>query len=236
MQYFCTWGGFIESQSLPDWWGQTLLTQHNLRATDGGSICKKRNSSCLICTSLFESPRHSKRGNFTGSLSYTTEGGIQTQIRSFASSDEHLFRQVNTITGCNQLPVFCCTNVHLRRNTPPLFRREVLDDVMSQSELTTISFNSFYQPDLPKQNPRLQDWDSWEPPRLLCPRVEFENFDKNLEASSNECLESERRWRQSELWGRQHGARLPGKIPWKENQFVNLKSDLALLSNESYNL
>ena len=129
--------------------------------------------------------------------------------------DDHLIQQVNTSTGRNQLPVFQCTNVHLRRNTRPLFRRAVLDVTMSQSELTTISFNSFYQPDLPKQNPRLQDWDSWEPPRLLCPRVEFENFDKNLEASSDECLESERRWRQSELWGRQHGARLPGKIPWK---------------------
>ena len=48
-----------------------------------------------------------------------------------------LFRQVNTSTGHNQLPVFHCTNVHLRRNTCPLFQHAIQDDIMSQSELTT---------------------------------------------------------------------------------------------------
>ena len=55
--------------------------------------------------------------------------------------DEHLFRQVSTSTGCNQLPIFCCTNVHLRRHTRPHFKRAFLDDVMSQSELTTFGNN-----------------------------------------------------------------------------------------------
>ena len=59
------------------------------------------------------------------------------QLHKFC--DEHLFEQVNTSTDGNQLPVFRCTNVHLRRNSRPLFRRAVLYDVMSQSELTTMA-------------------------------------------------------------------------------------------------
>ena len=52
-----------------------------------------------------------------------------------------LIGQVNTSTGPNQLAVFCCTNAHLWRNTCMLFWRAILDDVMSQSELTTIGLN-----------------------------------------------------------------------------------------------
>ena len=47
---------------------------------------------------------------------------------------EHLFGQVNTTIGCNQLPIFCCTNVHLRRNTCQLFRLAASDDVMSEND------------------------------------------------------------------------------------------------------
>ena len=52
--------------------------------------------------------------------------------------DEHLFGQVNTSTGHNQLPILHCTNMHLRRSTHLQFRCAVLDDVMSQSELATL--------------------------------------------------------------------------------------------------
>ena len=34
--------------------------------------------------------------------------------------DEHLFRQVSTCTGHNQLPIFHCTNAHLGRYKPSL--------------------------------------------------------------------------------------------------------------------
>ena len=56
--------------------------------------------------------------------------------------DEHLFGQANKSTGCYKMPVFRCTNVHLWRNTHPLFRRVVLDGVMSQSELTQVFHSS----------------------------------------------------------------------------------------------
>ena len=48
-----------------------------------------------------------------------------------------LFQQVNAHSGYIQLPILCCTNVHLR-NTCPLFRRTITDDIMSKSELTTV--------------------------------------------------------------------------------------------------
>ena len=51
--------------------------------------------------------------------------------------DEHLFRQVSRSKSRNQLPISCCTNGHLGRHTR-LFRRAILDDVMSQSALVKI--------------------------------------------------------------------------------------------------
>ena len=46
--------------------------------------------------------------------------------------------QVSTCSGRNQLPIFRCTEVQLRRPTRPL-----LDDVMNQNELT---ISIFYRP------------------------------------------------------------------------------------------
>ena len=52
-----------------------------------------------------------------------------------------LFRQISTCIGCNLLPIFSCSNVHLGRHTHAgLFTCAVLDDVMSQNELTTPCF------------------------------------------------------------------------------------------------
>ena len=45
-----------------------------------------------------------------------------------------LVGQVNTSAGRYQLPIFNGTIVHLRRNTCPLFRRAVSDDIMSDSQ------------------------------------------------------------------------------------------------------
>ena len=39
--------------------------------------------------------------------------------------DERIFWQVSKRTGCYQLPIFGCTNVHPRRYPPLLFRRAV---------------------------------------------------------------------------------------------------------------
>ena len=45
-----------------------------------------------------------------------------------------MFKIKNYSTGRNQLLMFGCTNVHLRRQTHPrYFKRAVLDDVMSQN-------------------------------------------------------------------------------------------------------
>ena len=50
-----------------------------------------------------------------------------------------LLGQVSTCTGRNQLPIFRCTEVQLRRHTRPL-----LDDVMSQNEITISIFHRPY--------------------------------------------------------------------------------------------
>ena len=39
--------------------------------------------------------------------------------------DDHLFEQVSTHSGRHHLPIFPCTNLHLRRYTHPLFRPSV---------------------------------------------------------------------------------------------------------------
>ena len=51
------------------------------------------------------------------------------KLKNTRVCDEHLFRQVSTQTGLNQLAI-----LHLRRRK---FKCPTLDDVMSQNELTT---------------------------------------------------------------------------------------------------
>ena len=43
----------------------------------------------------------------------------------------HYSDQVSTHTGHNQLPIFCCTNVH-----PGRYTHLLIDDAMSQNKLT----------------------------------------------------------------------------------------------------
>ena len=60
-----------------------------------------------------------------GYLHGCTVAGCCCRLNNTRVCDEHLFGQVSTCTGHYQLPIFRCTNVHLRRCARPLFRRAV---------------------------------------------------------------------------------------------------------------
>ena len=77
--------------------------------------------------------------------------------------DEHLFGQVSTPTGPYQLPMFGCTNVRLRRDSSRPFRRAILDEIMRQSELTTLYSVIQIPPGLTPVNLNSQVWNFfWE--------------------------------------------------------------------------
>ena len=82
--------------------------------------------------------------------------------------DEHLFGQVNTPTGCYQLPILRCTNVHQRRYTSPQFKCAILrwrhESQWAHNNTFWILLHSIFQMDGTPKNIlswRLQDDQLW---------------------------------------------------------------------------
>ena len=59
------------------------------------------------------------------------------KLNNTRDCDEHFFGQVSTRTGCYQLPIFRCTNVHPRRYARPYLGTPFIDDVMRHNTLIT---------------------------------------------------------------------------------------------------
>ena len=58
------------------------------------------------------------------------------RLNNTSVCDEHLFRQVSTCLGHDQLPIFHCTKCTWEDILASYFKCIVLNDVMSQNELT----------------------------------------------------------------------------------------------------